>query len=321
MKHLSVYERNAIETLFYKLKLSIREIAKTIGRSPSTISRELKRNCYKGYYDFKIAQIKSQKRTLNKWFGSFIKYNDFTLKFLKIFDKKICGIKATMHILKTNFPEIKMVSERQVFNWIKNRNWVLKPRDRLRQYYVKGRKRKIGVFTKVNSSYILPIWMRPKSIDERKEFGHWEIDLIISKKASGHDNLITLTERKTRMGFIIRLHNKNPMKLNSTLHQFIKANKLNIKTLTCDNGIEFEQLGLVAKWNNFVVYKCEPYASYQRGSNENFNGMVRRFYKKGTDFTLISDQELNKTQQQINEMKRKIFNFKSSFELYSLETR
>ena len=105
------------------------------------------------------------------------------------------------------------------------------------------------------------------------------MDLIIGKKEHGYENLITFQERLTR-----KIKTKDPMKLNSTVYQLIKKNNLKVKSITIDNGFEFSKIGLLAKWINCYVYFCEPYASYQRGSNEHVNGIIRRFWKKGTDF-------------------------------------
>ena len=167
----------------------------------------------------------------------------------------------------------------------------------------------------------MPIWVRPKNIDLREEFGHWELDLIIGKKASGFDNLLTFCERKTRMLFICRIKSKNPMKVNSCLYKLIKANNLKVKTITTDNGIEFEKIGILANWIDCQVYYCEPYASYQKGSNEHLNGIIRRFYKKGFDFSTITDSDINDMQNQINHMSREIFNWKSSYDLYEYENK
>ena len=87
----------------------------------------------------------------------------------------------------------------------------------------------------------------------------------------------------------------------------IKSNNLKIKSLTLDNGFEFNKIAILAKQLNFKVYQCDPYASHQRGSNENLNGMIRRTWKKGTDFNLVSDVELQETVSSINNMPKRIF--------------
>lgn len=197
---------------------------------------------------------------------------------------------------------------------------MLTPKDRLRFRRKNGyRKRKQGMFAKFKDKYVFPIWMRPKHIDSREEFGHYEIDYVIGKKENGFENLITITERKTRYGFIKKVKTKNPMKCNSIIYNVFKSRNIIPLSITIDNGIEFEKIGLLAHWLKCKVYFCEPYASYQRGSNENFNGLVRRTYKKGTNFSLITEEEIRDLQMSINLMPREMFNWKSSLELFEEE--
>ena len=92
----------------------------------------------------------------------------------------------------------------------------------MRQYYKKGGKRTHGIFQKFQNKWVMPIWVRPKYIDLRQEFGHWEADLIIGKKANGFDNILTFTERQTRILFATKIKSKNPMKVNSALYELIK---------------------------------------------------------------------------------------------------
>ena len=107
------------------------------------------------------------------------------------------------------------------------------------------------------------------------------------------------------------------MKVNSALYELIKKNKLRVKSITIDNGIEFEKICFLASWIKAHIYFCEPYASYQRGTNENINGLIRRTWKKGTDFNEISNKELNEVVNLINKMPRKIFNWRTSIELFN----
>lgn len=213
------------------------------------------------------------------------------------------------------YPNLLTVSTRQIFNWIKSNRWVLKKSDRLRNYYLKGSKRKNGFYRKFKDKFLLPIWVRPKNIDLRLDYGHWEADLIVGKRSSGFSNILTLVERKTRMSYATIVKSKNPMKINSALLKLIKQNKLDVKTITIDNGIEFEKIGILAYWIKCKIYFCEPYASYQRGSNENINGLIRRTFKKGTNFSEISENDLQQVMHKINSMPRKMFNWKSSIEV------
>ncbi len=319
-KHITNDERVIIDHLFNNEKLSISEIARRIGRDKSSISREIKRNTVDGYYCFSAANDNAKERQWNKHMFYLEKHERFQELFLENFDKRYHGVKATWNKIVTEHPEIDAVSWRQVYNWISSRRWKLKPKDRLRIRRKNGnRKRKDGMFSKFKDKYVFPIWMRPKHIDLREEFGHYEIDYVIGKKEKGFENLITITERKTRYGFIEKIKTKNPMKCNSAIYKAFKCRGIVPKSITIDNGIEFEKIGLVGHWLKCPIYFCDPYASYQRGSNENFNGLIRRTYKKGTNFSEITENDIIKLQLKINTMPREIFNWRSSAELFEIE--
>lgn len=311
---ISKDERKIIDYLYNQQQKSISFIAKELNRSKSTISREIKRNSTENGYVFDIADEKYIKRQYHKHMMHTLKYEEFNNLFIKWYDKYFHGIEVTYQKIKQLYPKIKIPSCRQVFNWINDSRWIIKRNNRLRQYYKKGGKRTSGIFSKFNNKRVMPIWVRPKYIDKRLEYGHWEIDFVIGNKSSGFDNLLTLTERLTRETYITRVKTKNPMKCNSEIYKLVRSNNLLVKTITCDNGIEFEKIGLLANWLDIKVYYCEPYASYQRGSNEHANGLIRRLYKKGTNFNLITDEEIKKLQDNINNMPRKIFAWLSSNE-------
>lgn len=315
---ISLYERKLIDYLYNEQKRSISFISRELKRSKSSISREIKRNQTINGYNFEVANKKYETRQYHKHSMHTLKYQEFTELFLKFYDKKVHGVEATWEKIKGMNLSIKIPSCRQVFNWIKNSRWVIKRNDRLRQYYKKGGKRTNGIFSKFINKFVLPIWTRPNYINNRYEYGHWEVDLVVGLKNRGYDNLITLTERVTRETYIKRLKTKNPFKCNSGIYDIIKENNLEVKTITCDNGIEFEKIGLLAKRLNINVYICDPYASFQRGSNEHVNGLIRRFYKKGTDFTFVRDEDILDMQNKINSMPRKMFNWKSSLEVKAM---
>ena len=124
--------------------------------------------------------------------------------------------------------------------------WVIKPRDRLRRFKKNGPKRTIGIFSKFKDKLVLPIWTRSKSVDLRQEYGDYEVDLIIGRQSTWYDNLLTFNEPKSRKFFIKRVKSKNPMKINSIINSIIDENHLHMTTITVDNGIEFQKIGLLA---------------------------------------------------------------------------
>ena len=89
-----------------------------------------------------------------------------------------------------------------------------------------------------------------------------------------------------------------------------------VKTITVDNGIEFSSIGILAHWIKCKIYYCQPYSSFKRGSNENANGLIRRLYKKGFDFSLLSENDIKNLELKINSIPRRMFNFLSSNEVF-----
>ena len=159
---------------------------------------------------------------------------------------------------------------------------------------------------------------RPLHIEKRNRVGHWEGDLIIGLK---QDSAIgTIVERKTRFTYIVKLKNK---KSATVTQQFArKLNQLNQsvrKTLTYDNGTEMTNHQWLKKRTGMNIYFAHPYSSWERGTNENTNGLIRRFFPKGTDFNLVSSRKLKFTQDRLNNRPRKILNYKTPNEALKKE--
>ena len=169
---------------------------------------------------------------------------------------------------------------------------------------------------------------RPKEVQDRTTFGHWELDSVIGSKRKGN-TILSFTERLTRMQLIYIADDKSSLstvkvinlierKLGSTNFRKI------FKSFTCDNGTEFSNVvGMeyspITHRKRTNVWYCHAYASSERGSNENQNGFIRRFISKGTpisEYTLI---DIKRIQDFINEYPRGIFNYKSSSELFFAE--
>ncbi|MBN4084470.1 IS30 family transposase [Mycoplasma sp. CSL10166] len=304
---------------------SLRSIARSLRRNVSSISREIRKNCdYYGNYNFLIAEEKMLRRKSHKYLFRFdvnFKFEEFSNYFKKKYDKKFHGVKATYNYVKSKNNNILIPSIKTIFNWLKTNKWIITRKDRLRSYYKKGGKRQSSVISRLikSAEYVLPIWARPKEVDLRLVFGHWEADLILGKRSTGYKNIITLTERKTRIGFADFVSSKSPNEINAKLKQMIIKNKLNVKSITIDNGIEFEKIGILAKWLNIKIYRAEPYASFQRGSNENWNGLIRREFKKGFDFNSINFDYLQEIVFKINNMPREILKWKTSLEMFTFE--
>lgn len=167
---------------------------------------------------------------------------------------------------------------------------------------------------------------RPEEIAERLTFGHWEMDCVEGKKGT-KKTLLVLTERKTRNEIIRLMQAKTAASVVAALNKLEKELGTDMfarifQSITVDNGSEFsdytgiEQSSLHPDRNRTKLYYCHPYSSYERGSNENQNKMVRRHYPKGYDFTNITPAEIRKLEKWINNYPREMFDYYTSAELY-----
>nr|WP_318024808.1 IS30 family transposase [Mycoplasmopsis verecunda] len=256
------------------------------------MSREIKNNSDFWGYSASNAQRKHDLR--QRWKQHFIlknefeKFSDFTDIFVKKFNKKSFGVELTCQYIKNNF-NFSQPSLKTVFNWINSNIWIFTTKDLLRKSYKKGGRRKqTAAQALVGVRWVKPFWCRPREINERAEFGHWEIDLIIGRNGNGNCHLLTFHERLTRYGFIVEIDNKNPWKIDLIIWNLIKKYCLNVKSITKDNSIEFKCLFYLAYRLKIYVYQADNYASFQKGGIENFNGLVRRYFPKRTNFNKIS---------------------------------
>lgn len=164
---------------------------------------------------------------------------------------------------------------------------------------------------------------RPKEVKDRKTFGHWEMDTVYSGQGKSRQALLVLTERKTREEIIIMVTNRQAettVKAIDRLERKMGAVKFRkiFKSITVDNGTEFaladklERSCINKSTPRTKVYFCHPYSSWERGSNENANGLIRRWYPKGTDFAKVSKAEIVELEEWINSYPRKILGYSSS---------
>lgn len=155
---------------------------------------------------------------------------------------------------------------------------------------------------------------RPKYIDFREKVGHWEGDLMIGKNQKSA--IGTIVERKSRYTLIIKLKARNS---NEIAKMFSKTlNKLHPifkKPMTYDNGIEMVKHQEITKKTGMKIYFAHPYSSWKRGTNENTNGLIRRYLPKGTDFNLVTKKTLIEIQQKLNNRPRKIIGYKTPKEI------
>jgi IS30 family transposase len=161
----------------------------------------------------------------------------------------------------------------------------------------------------------ISIDQRPGFINDRSQIGHWEGDLIIGEKRASA--LITLVERKTRFTYILKIPNKKSETVTTEIKNLFNRIPTRLRrSITYDNGVEMANHRWLTKMTGAKVYFAHPYSSWERGTNENTNGIIRRFYPKKTDFNKISYDELIVLQHKLNNRPRKVLGYKTSAELF-----
>ena len=279
--------------------LSMRKVAEILNISHSTISR-YKNNIYK-----------KRKIDINKKYDIFLKYlyEHYDYRFCSI---EICVMKFKKSYLLANCPSVK-----QVYNWVNEGKIKLTKKD-LCYKKRKGKKTSMMNHTKWNFDHktVLPISLRPKYINKRDELGHLEIDSIVGKR-NEYDSIISIVDRCSRRVWLIKSEYKQEYYTANLIYNYIIKNEILVKSITVDNGLEFQALGITAKKLGVKLYKCDPYCSFQRGTNERTNALVRRWIPKGYSMKYVSQIQLDGISFEINWMPRKIFDYKCAYDVES----
>jgi IS30 family transposase len=302
-------------------ELSIRMIAAQLGRSPSTVSREVNRNG--GYYDYRAAQAeqaawdraqrpKRCKLACNKPLSQIV------AKKLQLHwsPQQIAGW------LKREYPgnEDTHVSHETIYKtlFIQSRGALKKELQQYLRTKRVMRRSKHSSQKRDNHGRIkntISIRERPASVEDRAVPGHWEGDLIAGSKNS---YIATLVERHSRYVMLAKVKNKDTESVVSALIKQSKKlpNEL-YKSLTWDRGKEMADHQRFTLATNIDVYFCDPQSPWQRGSNENTNRLLRQYFPKGTDLSVHSQAKLNAVARQLNERPRKTLEYETPAERFN----
>lgn len=246
------------------------------------------------------------------------KYPEFLVYLVKYYDPQVKSIEVCINKFKAYNPTKKCPTMQQVYNWINKELIDIKPERMCYKRHNRKRKVKSGMMNhflwNLNNKTVLPISLRPHYINNRDEIGHLEIDSIIGKR-NEVCSIISIVDRATRMVWLMKANARNEYYTCKEITKFIKENNITVKSITVDNGSEFKAMGITAKRLGVKLYLCDPYCSFQRGTNEHANGIVRRFIPKGLSLWNYEQQYLDDISDKINNMPRKIFDFKSAYEV------
>ena len=282
------------------------EIAQNIGTSEATISRELKRNSGKRGYRPEQAHRKALWRQKHA----------------------AKAIKMTAAVILIIEERIRFgLSPEQVSGWLKREHQIAISHERiyqhiwedkrkggdlytfLRQAHKKRRKKYGSKDKRGQISNRISIEQRPEIVDEKSRIGDWEIDTVIGQNHKGA--LVTIVERKSKFTLIKRVETKHADGVTTATIELLKPHKDKVATITADNGKEFANHETISQALNAQVYFAHPYASWERGLNENTNGLIRQYFPKGSSFETITDEQVEDVVHRLNHRPRKGLNYQT----------
>lgn len=294
--------------------MSARAIARRIGRSASSVSRELRRNADRssGQYRFDkahsyaCARLRSCRRGPNFTPAELEVVHD--LLHQRWSPEQISGRMALHHCMA--------VSTSTIYRWIakdKRRGGQLwASTRRLSRRYRKGYRVKDS---RGRMAGKVPLALRPLAANLRQEFGHWEGDTVMG--SDGRHCLLTLVERKTRFVRIVKLHARQAAVVNAALaNELGSTGHLIVRSLALDNGTEFHGFAEITENFGTEIYFAQPYHSWERGTNENTNGLIRQYLPKRTCFKLLTQVDCDAIQLALNTRPRKVLGYRTPSEAY-----
>ena len=289
------------------------EIAAAIGKHKSTISRELRRNCdgRSGRYDADLAQRKCERRQKGKphrvRFTEEVRLRVEAMLREDYSPEQVVG--------RCRLEGLECVSVETIYQYV----WGDKRRggDLHTHLRRKGRKyRKRGA--KKDSRGVIrdrvSIDERPKVVDDKSRFGDLEIDLIMG--ANHRRALLSANDRASGISWIALLEGKDSKALADKAAEMLMPFKGLLHTVTSDNGKEFAEHKAIAKSLAVDYYFAHPYHSWERGANENMNGLIRQYLPKGTPFDGLDDNEIKRIRDKLNNRPRKKLGFLTPIEYF-----
>ena len=337
-KHLNIKERVMIETIMKEQlevygKVNITSIAKKLNRSKSTISREIRRNRFVVVtevfnkdsifkkkkvitfeYESTEANAKATRKQREKGISRIkLMYNKQLIKEVnRLLKEEGKSPDIVAYKIRENKTFNVKVSTNTIYDGIRKGYLEVSTKDRKRMKD-KSRRCRVERNKIPESKKDRSIELRPDYINNRKEFGHFEMDLVLGKQGKDTECLLTLTERKTRFEIVIKLNNKSSsevIRAINSIKEHLKGYSSEIfKSITTDNGSEFSRYEEIEEILGTMIYFCHPGASYEKGTNERHNGMLREYIPKGSDISKYSAEDLDRIVAKLNDLERKKLNY------------
>lgn len=310
-KHFTLDEREKLVE-YLDAGLSLTKIAKQLGRAVSSISREIKRNRNKGngkYSSWRANSIAVGRSRRKKYFQRLAEgteLREFVCKGLSKYWSPEC-IAACWN----RDHQDDKVGFSTIYRWLKRK--LIAGYSRTEHLRRRGKKiqTRNANYNTIHPDRLIADW--PQEIKDRKRIGDWEGDTVYGGIGKGF--LVTCVDRRSRFLVAEKVLTRKP---EDTKDAIIKAlNKLPVKSISLDNGAEFASFKELEKELNTEVYFAHPHAPWERGTNENTNGILRFFFKKGYDFISLSDDELQYVVELINNRPRKCLGWKTPAEIFN----
>ena len=308
--HLTLEERERLARFKAEGKKQA-EMARLLERSPSTISRELRRNGQGKDYWPGSANLKAQERRGNRCYPRKMERPKIS-QYVRAGLAKYWSPEQIAGRIRKKFSRQprRHISHQTIYTWIdqdeSREHW----EDFLRQ---RGHKRSQPE-KRGQIANRVDVAGRPKVVGERRRYGDWEGDTVVGKNHQG--GVVTLVERKSRYAMMGKVADLKARTVRHAMKQTLQAiPQPGRKTMTLDNGKEFAEHERLTEQLDLAIYFAKPYAAWQRGTNENTNGLLRQFYPKGTDFLKVRPSALRETQKLLNNRPRKCLGYRTPAEV------
>ena len=310
--HLSEEERYRIGALRIERK-SLSEIARRLGRSASTVSRELRRNRYPtdGHYRALHAQSMAKARRSRSRRGSRIA-EDVRRKAEQLLRKDWSPEQISGYWAATGGPR---VSHETIYGWV----WEDKAAGGTLWRHLRGsrkkRRKRYGAYdSRGRLAGKRMITERPPEVERRETTGHWEVDTV---HGAGKHSVVTLVERRSGYVEIGKIAAVTVDETNRSMVALIGRNLRDYATITADNGAEFHGYRLLETVTGVPFYFAHPHHSWERGTNENTNGLIRQYLPKGRDLRILTQSDCDRIAGILNSRPRKRHNYKTPKEVFN----